>query len=44
MPIIETRINARSEDFQANSAAMQAQIDDLEEASGNRGLAVRKVV
>ncbi len=29
MPIIETRINARSEDFQANSAAMQAQIDDL---------------
>jgi len=29
MPIIETRINARSEDFQANAAAMQVQIDDL---------------
>ena len=29
MPIIETRINARSEDFQANAAAMKAQIDDL---------------
>ena len=29
MPIIETRINTRSEDFQANSAAMQVQIDDL---------------
>ncbi len=29
MPIIETRINARSEEFQANAAAMQAQIDDL---------------
>ena len=29
MPIIETRVNARSEEFQANAAAMQAQIDDL---------------
>ena len=29
MPIIETRVNVRSEEFQANSAAMQAQIDDL---------------
>ncbi len=29
MPIIETRVNVRSEEFQANSAAMQSQIDDL---------------
>lgn len=29
MPALETKLNARSADFQANAAAMQAQVDDL---------------
>ncbi|MEO8387463.1 carboxyl transferase domain-containing protein, partial [Polaromonas sp.] len=29
MPALETQLNARSADFQANAAAMQAQVDDL---------------
>lgn len=29
MPALETKLNARSVDFQANAAAMQAQVDDL---------------
>lgn len=29
MPALETKLNARSADFQANAAAMQAQVEDL---------------
>ena len=29
MSVLETKLNARSADFQANAAAMQAQVDDL---------------
>ena len=29
MPILETQLNARSADFQANAQAMQAVVDDL---------------
>ncbi|MBE2261561.1 MAG: methylcrotonoyl-CoA carboxylase [Burkholderiaceae bacterium] len=29
MPVLQTRLNARSADFQANAAAMQAVVDDL---------------
>lgn len=29
MPALETKLNARSADFQANAAAMRAQVDDL---------------
>jgi len=29
MPALETKLNARSADFQANAAAMQVQVDDL---------------
>ena len=30
MPALETQLNARSADFQANAAAMQVQVDDLQ--------------
>ncbi len=30
MPALETKLNARSADFQANAAAMQVQVDDLQ--------------
>ena len=30
MSVIETKLNARSADFQANAAAMQALVDDLQ--------------
>ena len=29
MPVIVSKLNARSADFQANAAAMQAVVDDL---------------
>ncbi|MDP2034398.1 MAG: carboxyl transferase domain-containing protein, partial [Polaromonas sp.] len=29
MPVLETKLNARSADFQANAAAMRALVDDL---------------
>src|SRR5512133_650995 len=29
MPILDTKLNARSKDFQANAAAMRALVDDL---------------
>ena len=29
MPVLETNLNARSADFQANAAAMRALVDDL---------------
>ncbi|HEV7817188.1 MAG TPA: methylcrotonoyl-CoA carboxylase, partial [Janthinobacterium sp.] len=29
MPLIESKLNPRSADFQANAAAMQAVVDDL---------------
>jgi len=31
MPALETKLNARSTDFQANAAAMRALVDDLGE-------------
>ena len=31
MPVLQTKLNARTADFQANAAAMQALVDDLAE-------------
>ena len=30
MPVLETKLNPRSAEFQANAAAMRAQVDDLQ--------------
>ncbi|HOB67059.1 carboxyl transferase domain-containing protein [Ottowia sp.] len=38
MPIIETKLNARSADFQANAAAMRALVDDLKAQVDKVGL------
>ncbi|MBI5277554.1 MAG: methylcrotonoyl-CoA carboxylase [Burkholderiales bacterium] len=45
MPILETQLNPRSADFQANAAAMRAQVDDLDaqvaKAAAGGGAAAR---